>query len=74
MSMPGSVRMHHGNFHCSLPDGVCAHHGLFKSCSFETLVTFHIIAKSHWKVQRFIQANQKTSFSGMPLLINTDVI
>ena len=56
---------------CSLPRGVRAHHGLFRARAFETPATFHIVAKSHWIVQRFIQANQKTS--PLPLLINIDV-
>ena len=34
-------------------------------------VFFHVVARSNWTVQWFIQANQKTSPS--PLLVNTDV-
>ena len=70
-SMPGGVCTDYGNFYCSLPGGVRAHHGLFRTRAFETPATFHKIAKSHWTVQWFIQANQKTSPS--PLLINIDV-
>ena len=40
--MPGGVRMHHGNFYCSLPSDVRAHHGLFRACAFEIPATFHI--------------------------------
>ena len=72
-AMPGVVRTHHGkcNFQCSLPGGVLMHHGLFRACAFETPATFHIVAKSHWAVQWFIQPSQKTIPS--PLLTNIDV-
>ena len=55
----------YSNFYCSLPCGVHAHHGLFRARAFETPITFHEVAKSHWTVQWFIQA--KTSL--LPLLI-----
>ena len=71
MSMPGGVPTHHGNFYCSLPIGVRAHHGLLRARAFETPATFHIVAKSLWTVQWFIQTNQKTIPS--PLLINIAV-
>ena len=54
--MPDGVRTHHVNFCCSLPGGVHGHHGLLRVCAFETPATFHIVAKSHWTVQWFIQA------------------
>ena len=54
------ARTHHGNFCCSLPGSVCAHHDLFRVCAYETPVIFHKVAKSQWTVQWFIQANQKT--------------
>ena len=44
---------------------------LFRARAFENPATFHKVAKSHWTVQWFIQANQKTSPS--PLLINIAV-
>ena len=40
----------HGNFHCSFPGGVHAHHGLFRVRAFETPATFYIVVKSHWTV------------------------
>ena len=30
-SMPGCVRMHHGNVYCFLPGSVSAHHDLFRA-------------------------------------------
>ena len=68
MSMSGGVCTHQGNFYCSLPGGVRAHHGLFRARAFETPATFHIVEKSLWTVQWVIQTNKKTNTS--PLLIN----
>ena len=70
-SVLGGVHKHHVNFSCSLPGGVGAHHGVFRARDFETPATFYVVAKSHWTVQWFIQASQKTS--PLPLLINIDV-
>ena len=69
-SMPGGVRTYHGNFYCSLPGVVCAQHGLYRARAFKIPATFDVVPKSHWIVQWFIQANQKTSPSS--LLINND--
>ena len=62
-SMPSCVGTHHGNFCCHLPGGVLAHHVLFRARAFETSTTFHVVAKSHWTGQWFIQANQDQSFA-----------
>ena len=68
-SMPGSMRTHLGNFYCFFARRcVCTS---WFVCAFETPPRFHIVAKSHWMVQWFIQPNQKTGPS--PLLTNTDV-
>ena len=45
--------------HVSKRHATRAHHGLFKASAFETLATFHKVAKSHWTVQWFIQAKSK---------------
>ena len=63
---------HHGNFYYSLPGGVPAHHGLFRARAFETLSTFHVVAKRHRTLSAVVHSNnQKTSPSH--LLMNTDV-
>ena len=57
-----------------LPGGMRAHYDWLRARAFKTPATFHILAKSHWTVQWFFQANQhdhKTSSS--PLFINIDV-
>ena len=64
MSMPGGVRTHHGNFYCSLPSDMCAHHGLFRARAFETHAPFHTYSsKSHWTGQWFIQAKSESSLA-----------
>ena len=71
-SMPICMHTHHCNFYCSLTGDVHALHGLFRARAFENPPTFHVVAKCHWTVQWFIQANKKTSSS--PLLINHGLI
>ena len=72
-SMPGGVRTHLGIISIVLCLVVFVH---IMVCSGSVLLKlpaiFHIVAKSHWTVQWFIQANQKTSPS--PLLISIDVV
>ena len=40
----------------TLPGDVRAHHGLLRPSAFETPITFHLVGKTHWTVQWFIQA------------------
>ena len=67
MSMLGGVHIHHGNFICFLPGGVRASWFVQGLCFWNSCNISYLVAKSHWAVQWFIQANQK------PLLINIAV-